>query len=315
MEKDKGVNNNRSSQITMDWDKLRVFHAVAEAGSFTHAGELLNLSQSAVSRQISTLEESLDVPLFHRHARGLILTEQGNLLYQTVHDVSVKLVQAELRLAESRDKPEGILTVTTSVAFGSIWLIPRLRQFLETYPTIKLSLKLNDGELNLGMREADVAIRFAPPRQPDLIQRHLRTFHSAVYASAEYLKRSGTPRSPRDLAHHCIVVYSDELGRFPASTTNWLLKEDLQLEEPPHQSVFKVNDLYGICRAVQEGVGIAALPEYFQHEIGTLVQILPELNGPSIDTFLVYPEELRHSRRVAVFRDFIVRRLTDSATL
>jgi len=70
----------------MDWDKLRVFHAVAEAGSFTHAGDSLNLSQSAVSRQISGLEESLQVPLFHRHARGLILTEQGELLYRTARD-------------------------------------------------------------------------------------------------------------------------------------------------------------------------------------------------------------------------------------
>ena len=67
----------------MDWDKLRIFHAVAEAGSFTHAGEKLNLSQSAVSRQISALEGSLKVPLFHRHARGLVLTEQGDVLYRT----------------------------------------------------------------------------------------------------------------------------------------------------------------------------------------------------------------------------------------
>src|SRR5579875_248335 len=77
--------------LSMDWDKLRVFHAVAEAGSFTHAGEVLNLSQSAVSRQISALEESLNVPLFHRHARGLILTEQGELLFRTVQDVMLKL--------------------------------------------------------------------------------------------------------------------------------------------------------------------------------------------------------------------------------
>ena len=93
----------------MDWDKLRIFHAVAEAGSFTHAGESLNLSQSAVSRQISALEESLNVSLFHRHARGLILTEQGELLYRTAHEVFAKLAMAEAQLSESKDRPKGQL--------------------------------------------------------------------------------------------------------------------------------------------------------------------------------------------------------------
>ena len=118
----------------MDWDKLRVFHAVAEAGSFTHAGEALNLSQSAVSRQISALEESLSVPLFHRHARGLILTEQGDLLYRTAREVFSKLAMTEAMLTESKDRPKGPLKVTTTVAFGSSWLTPRMREFLVLYP-------------------------------------------------------------------------------------------------------------------------------------------------------------------------------------
>src|SRR6202171_2432708 len=95
----------------MDWDKLRVFHAVAEAGSFTHAGEALNLSQSAVSRQISALEESLSVPLFHRHARGLILTEQGELLFRTAREVFAKLAMSESLISESKDRPEGPLKI------------------------------------------------------------------------------------------------------------------------------------------------------------------------------------------------------------
>ena len=121
----------------MDWDKLRVFHAVAEAGSFTHAGDTLNLSQSAVSRQISALEEALQVPLFHRHARGLILTEQGEALNRTVREVFAKLAITEALLTESKEKPAGRLKVTTTVAFGSIWLAPRLHAFLEMYPTCR----------------------------------------------------------------------------------------------------------------------------------------------------------------------------------
>jgi len=167
----------------MDWDKLRVFHAVAEAGSFTHAGEALNLSQSAVSRQISALEESLSVPLFHRHARGLILTEQGELLYATAREVFAKLAMTEGLLTESKDRPKGPLKVTTSVAFGSIWLTPRIREFLELYPDIQVAMVVDDSELDLSMREADVAIRMSPPRQPDLVQRHLMTVRVHLYAS------------------------------------------------------------------------------------------------------------------------------------
>src|SRR3954452_7818155 len=146
----------------MDWDKLRVFHAVAEAGSFTHAGESLNLSQSAVSRQISALEESLNVPLFHRHARGLILTEQGDLLYHTARDVFAKLSMTEGLLTESKDRPKGPLKVTTSVAFGWIWLPPRIREFLELHPDIQGALVVDDSDLDLSMLDADGAIRIAP---------------------------------------------------------------------------------------------------------------------------------------------------------
>ena len=147
----------------MDWDKLRVFHAVAEAGSFTHAGELLNLSQSAVSRQISALEESLNLPLFHRHARGLILTEQGELLYQTARDVFSRLAMTEALLTESRERAQGPLKITTTVAFGSLWLTPRIKDFLDRFPDIAVTMVLFDGELDLAMREADIAIRMMPP--------------------------------------------------------------------------------------------------------------------------------------------------------
>ena len=181
----------------MDWDKLRIFHAVAEAGSFTHAGEALNLSQSAVSRQISALEESLSVPLFHRHARGLILTEQGELLYRTAHEVFAKLAMAEAQLSESKDRPKGQLKVTTTVALGSTWLTPRMGEFLEVYPDVTVDLLLDDRELDLSMREADVAIRMAPPRQPELIQRHLMTVHMHVYAAPTYIKRYGLPKIGR----------------------------------------------------------------------------------------------------------------------
>ncbi len=136
----------------MDWDKLRIFHAVAEAGSFTHAGETLNLSQSAVSRQISSLEESLGVTLFHRHARGLLLTEQGELLHKTARDIFGKLSMIEGQISDSRQLAEGPMRITVAEFIGSTWLAPRLGQLRDLHPDIQMTVLLDDRILNLGMR-------------------------------------------------------------------------------------------------------------------------------------------------------------------
>jgi len=295
----------------MDWDKLRIFHAVAEAGSFTHAGEALNLSQSAVSRQISALEESLNVTLFHRHARGLILTEQGELLYRTAHEVFAKLAMAEAQLTESKDRPKGQLKVTATVALGSTWLTPRMGEFLELYPDISVDLVLDDRELDLSMREADVAIRMAPPRQPELVQRHLLTVHMHVYASPSYIKKHGMPKSAEDLDNHKIIVYGDD-PRPPVPGINWLLTAGAKKGQP-RRPILTVNNVYGILRATQSGLGISSLPEFMVQEAANLVQVLPELEGPRIDAYFVYPEELRSSKRIQVFRDFLLRKVAESA--
>jgi len=295
----------------MDWDKLRIFHAVAEAGSFTHAGETLNLSQSAVSRQISSLEESLNVALFHRHARGLILTEQGELLYRTAHEVFSKLAMAEAQLTESKDKPKGQLKVTATQAFGSSWLTPVLGEFIELYPDVQVDLVLEDRELDLSMREADVAIRMAPPRQPELIQRHLMTVHLNVYASPAYIKRHGIPKSPEELDNHRVIVYGDDTTKPPVQDIDWLLRAGGKRESNQRRPILKVNSVYAILRAVQSGLGLASLPEYMAQESTSLVRILPELQGPRIDSYFVYPEELRSSKRIQVFRDFLLRKVAE----
>jgi DNA-binding transcriptional LysR family regulator len=293
----------------MDWDKLRVFHAVAEAGSFTHAGEALNLSQSAVSRQISALEESLSVPLFHRHARGLILTEQGELLFRTAREVFAKLAMTEAMLTESKDRPRGPLKVTTTVSFGSAWLAPRIREFTDLYPEIQVSLVVDDSELDLSMREADVAIRMSPPRQPDLVQRHLMTVRYYVYASPEYLKRFGTPQKPEDLDKHRLIVYGQD-ARPPVRNVNWLWEAGAR---PGHERrpIFIVNNVNAILRGVESGLGVAALPDFMAEETANLIRVLPEVSGPEVEAYFVYPEELRSSKRIAVFRDFLVRKVAE----
>ena len=292
----------------MDWDKLRVFHAVAEAGSFTHAGETLNLSQSAVSRQISALEENLQVPLFHRHARGLILTEQGESLNRTVREVFAKLAMTEALLTESKEKPAGRIKVTTTVGFGSTWLAPRLQQFLTQYPDVTMTLLLDDTDLDLAMREADVAIRMHAPKQPDLVQRHLMQLTWVVVASPAYLEAHGTPQRPEDLDDHKIILFGDY--RPPVPDINWLAEAGRRAGSP-RRPLLEVNSLQAMASAIRSGMGIGVLPDWMVDDLAVLTPLLPELKSPKVDVYFVYPEELRNSKRVAVFRDFLLARLQE----
>ena len=259
----------------MDWDKLKVFHAAAEAGSFTHAGEQLGLSQSAVSRQVSALEQELSVSLFHRHARGLILTEQGELLYRTAHDVFMKLEAARAKLTDSREKPHGELKVTTTPGIGIHWLTPRLGEFMDLFPDIRITLITTDEELDLAMREADVAIRLRQPTQPDLIQRKLFSVHFHAYASADYLKRAGTPRTLEELDTHRIIVLGGSTVPVYLQNRNWLTESN-RSGKGPREPRLVINNIMGLLRACQRGLGVALLPDYLVEENVGLVQLFGE---------------------------------------
>ena len=289
----------------MDWDKLKVFHAAAEAGSFTHAGEQLGLSQSAVSRQVSALETELGVSLFHRHARGLILTEQGELLQHTAHDVFMQLEAARAKLTDSRERPHGDLRVTTTPGIGVHWLTPRLGEFIDLYPDIRVTLMTTEEELDLAMREADVAIRLRLPTQPDLIQRKLFSVHFHAYASPEYIKRFGTPRALDELDNHRIVLLGGTTVPTYLQNRNWLT-EVARNGKGARAAVLVISNVLGVLRACQRGVGIALLPDYLVEENGGLVQLFGETNAPALDAYFVYPEELKAVARVQVFRDFLV---------
>lgn len=288
----------------MDWDKLRIFHAVAEAGSFTHAGEKLNLSQSAVSRQISTLEESLGISLFHRHARGLLLTEQGELLEKAARDIFGKLSMVEGLLLDSKQLPEGPLRITTTEFIGSSWLAPHIATLRGMNPEIQLTLLLDDRILNLGMREADAAIRLFQPEQPDLIQRHLASINFHIYASVDYLEKHGEPKDVAELRNHTLIGHPEE-GPTPFADPNWLFRA-AGIDPLDDNNLVMMNSLQGIHNAVIGGAGLAAVPDYLFPKNEKVKRVLPDLQPDPVDMFFVYPEERKHSQRLRIFRDFLV---------
>ncbi len=295
----------------MDWDKLRVFHAVAEAGSLTHAGETLQLSQSAVSRQIRGLEETLGTTLFHRHARGLILTEQGELLFEATREMTRRLVATGARIRDSKDEVFGELRVTTTVGFGAMWLTPRLGRFFTQYPDLSIDLMMTENVLDLPMREADVAIRMREPQQAELIRRPLFDVTMRFYASRSYLQQNGAPTTLAELRDHRLVGYSPN-ARQPTPVGYWL---NAQLEIA-HRATLLMNNYFAMLQAAEHGLGVAVLPDYLAWDHPDLVVVAPEVHSPAFTVYFAYPEELRRSRRVEAFRDFVtaeVQALRDAA--
>jgi DNA-binding transcriptional LysR family regulator len=291
--------------MPLDWDKLRVFHAAAKAGSFTHAADSLNLSQSAISRQVSALEEEVGVPLFLRHARGLKLTEQGELLYNTANDVLVRLENTRISLTESREHPAGTLRVTTTAGLGSGWLIDRIPEFVEAYPEINLQLILSNEELDLGTREADCAIRLSQPMQPDLIQRKLFTVHFHIYAAPSYLARYGTPKTIAEIAKHRLVTFGEPVPAY-LRDVNWLQMAVAETDTQELPKFLQINDLRSIRRAAEGGAGIAMLPDYLVTDGSILVRLLPETETPTFDTYFCYPEAIKNAAKLKAFRDFLL---------
>ena len=288
----------------MDWDKLRIFHKVAKAGSLTHAGEELHLSQSAVSRHIRALEESLDVTLFHRHARGLILTEQGELLFGATQDMTSKLDATAARIRDSEDDVVGELRVTTTTGFGTLWLTRRLGLLLEKYPNLKIDLNLNERVLDLPMRESDVAIRMKEPSQADLVRRRLMDVRMQLYATKSYLAANGEPKTMDDLANHRLLTQAvDSLQ--PSASARW----SASLLSTDTSSYVTINSYFGVLQATMHALGIGVLPDYLEYEVEDLVRVLPNEESAPIPVFLAYPEELRHSKRVTAFRDFVLEQI------
>ena len=287
----------------MDWDKLRVFHAVAEAGSLTHAGESLHLSQSAVSRQIRSLEEDIEAPLFHRHARGLILTAEGEHLYQATKVISGEVTAAQARMRDARDEMSGDLRITTTVGFGTLWLAPRLHRFLDAAPELNVDLMLDERVLDLPMREADVAIRMREPNQAEVIRRPLIDLSIRLYASRAYIDRYGAPETAADLKNHRLVAYSPEAPQ-AVSEMEWIYSR-----LPKQRGLVTVNNYYGVLQATRNSLGVGVLPSYMAGVSGELVHVARDMESPHYTAYLVYPEELRGSRRVALFREFMLKEI------
>ena len=287
----------------MDWDKLKIFHNVALDLNISEAANKMNISHSSISRQISSLERDLNVSLFQRHARGLSLTEQGKILFKTVHDIFGKIALTEAQLTDSKEKPTGSLKIAATVAFGTTWLAPRMTKFINSYPDIDVSIKIENKYTDLSQGEADVALRLKEPTQMDLIRFPLYEFQFKIYSSPDYIEKFGIPTDVKELSNHRIVAFGKDVEP-SIPDVNCIL--DL-IPKSKKYKVLYISNMYGVMRAIAAGAGIGALPDYMKTTKNNLVPILPEANTPKATIYFTYPSELKGSKKIEALRDFLVR--------
>jgi DNA-binding transcriptional LysR family regulator len=287
-----------------DWDKLRLFTTVADSGSFTEAARTLNMSQPALSRQVRALEDELGLKLFHRHARGTVLTHDGEILYGRTSDFSKAIESTRRRMSETGDRVKGQLTVTMTMTFGTQWVVPRLHRFHDAYPDVELELILSDTDLSVGEGVAEMAVRFHSAAHADDIQRPMMSISHRLYASPSYVERHGMPKSIADLDNHRVITYGPAAPT-PIKDVNWVLSIG-RPPKSPRKPMLTINNVYGIFRAVRAGLGIAALPEYIVSFTEDIMPVLPEVTGPTFGSYIVYPSALKNAKRIKAFRDFLL---------
>lgn len=281
----------------MNLDRLRLFYYAAKSKSFTHSD--LNMSASALSRQISTLEHEIKTQLFHRYPRRLELTDKGELLFHLVGRILVDLETMEGRLRDMDDIPSGSLKVSTPAGWVSNLMFKFIPNYLKKYPDIRLHLKSIDIEPSFKEGETDVAIFPFIPDNPTLKHKHLKKFHLKLYASPDYIKEFGMPETPRDLDHHRLISYDPQL--YALRVLDWPLTLGLNSDEPKREPYLIVNNLF---QAVSQGLGIASLTVENPYRVdNNFVNVLPDYEGPNMNIYCIYPEHLSHSRRVTSFID------------
>lgn len=287
----------------MDWDKLKTFYAVADAGSFTHAANVLHLTQPSISRKIGALEEELRTPLFHRHARGLVLTEQGELLYNTVTRIFTELSDVEQTIKESKDNEEGELTITTSEMVAKSWLFSMLPIFIKEYPDIQIKIIETDKLLNLDKREADVAVRLFRPTQQDLIQKKLRDIKFSLVASHEYIEECGRPEEVHNLKDHTLIAYQHG-KQTPFPEPNWHLSL-ANIDINTHKKKIISNSFFGTLSFIKAGCGIGTLNEHEIEKHKDLVKIFPDTFQHDISVYFVYAAGRRKSHKIKILQTFL----------
>jgi DNA-binding transcriptional LysR family regulator len=289
---------------------MSTFVRVAEAGSFSAVARELATTQSAVSKQVATLERHLGARLLARTTRSLSLTEEGERYFESARRLVAEVAEAEASVQRGRAQLSGWLRVSASVGFGQRVLMPVLRSFLAAHPAVKIDLKLSDGFIDLIEQGIDVAVRIGVlPADSGLVARRVATSERALYASREYLAsrptRQRQPKVPADLLAHACIVYT-ELATRNAWT---LITPDGSQVTVRVPAAFQTNSSEGVRAATLAGLGITYSPHFLFDDAlarGEVVRLLPDWSAPPLPIHLLCTPERRGAAKVRAFGDHLV---------
>lgn len=285
-------------------DSLVIFTSVVKANNFTNAAHSLGLTPSAVSKQISLLEDRLGIRLLNRTTRSVSPTEAGQLFYNRCNRILEDLEETEHMVRDLETTPRGILRITATPTFGRSMLMKIFAAFLRDYPDVNFDLVLAEKNLDLVKEGIDLSIHLGSLQDSRLVARPVARQNVILTATKAYLDEFGRPENLSDLsAHHMLMVSGIDYAE-PRWIKRFIKEAGLQNKEPR----FKVNDLDTMCEATVNNMGIAALPMYMvkNHiENGLLEHVLPRVNFPSRTIHVVYPENRYLSAKSRAFVDFM----------
>lgn len=284
--------------------QMVLFARSVDSGSFSAASRELNHSPSAVSRQISDLEDKIGVRLLVRSSKGIALTEEGHVFYRRCAEIR-RNIAAALDLADSLSQvPEGTLRVNTTVAFGKSQLLPALYDFYEKYPKIELSIEFNDRPIDLSDTPVDIAIQFAEQiEDQSLIGRKLAVNERIVCAAPSYIERSAELHKPTDLAKHNVLRLSTV-----EKWNDWVIDICGAETATLINSNFEANSADALYHATLAGLGVSRLPTYLiARDIaeGRLVNVFPDIIDTASNIYAVYMMKRNMSPKIRAFLDFL----------
>lgn len=289
--------NDMQNRITRqglgDWDDVRVFLAVARDGSYSKAAETLGTQQSTVSRRVQALEQRLGVKLFDRYSHGMRPTPAARAVQRRAETMECEAQSIERQLIGTDVEMEGVVRVTGTEAILAFWLVRHIRGFYQQYPRIKLELISSNEQLDLGAREADVALRFGKPKEPRLVARSLGAVQMNLFASKAYARAHGLPRSVEEVRNHCILDHTGFHKSDSAETwTQFVAEHDA--------AILQTNSWVTYLQALELGLGIGILPRFIGTASSEYIDLDLDLRYSS-DLYLVTHEETNKSARIRAF--------------
>lgn len=283
----------------LSWEGVSEFVAVAETGSFTAAGNRLNLSTAQVSRQISALEARLDAKLFYRTTRRVTITDTGQVYYNHCRQVLDGLAEAERAISDLNQRPTGRLNLTAPVTFGETQIAPIVNDFLRQYPELEVNLKLTNQLLDLVAESYDLAIRLGALEDSTMMAKRLASRTHYTCAAPDYLARHGTPHTLAELdAHNCL---QGTLGY-------WRFQEKGTTRHVRVKGNLRCNSGWTLVDAARKNIGIIQLPDYYvtsELRAGRLVSVLDGYRAPDDGIWAIYPQNRHLSPKVRLLLDHL----------